>query len=140
MAGGLSLASDSQELVIRGSVNFLRAVFEGQRRVFEAAGVPAFGRECTLLLPMVADGTPQPAPTEVCRDTTYEDLLEQEADDLAAGDASPATIEVRIDPETYLIGQFEVVMSSQSEDEALTIRFEYSRFNEVTIEAPEEFR
>ena len=143
IAYGLSLDADGEELVVRGSVNLLRAILESQRRIFETAGVTAFGRECTILAPLVVDGTPQrstePAPTEVCRDTTYEDLLEQEADDLAAGDANPVTIEVRIDPDTYLFKQFEVVTSPQGEDDALTIRFEYSDFNEVTIGAPEGF-
>lgn len=144
MAEALSIDAAGSEIVVRGSVNFLRAIFESQRRLFEVAGITAFGRECTILAPLVADGTPQrstePVPTEVCRDTTYEYLLEQEEADLAAGDANPATIEVRIDPDTYLLRQFEVVISPQDEDAALTIRFEYSDFNGVTIEAPEGFR
>ncbi len=93
----------------------------------------------------MVDGTPQqqaePEPTEICRDTTFEELLEQEADDLAAGDATPATFEALIDPDTYLLLDFE--SSSLSLDdggEGVRIRFEYSHFNGVAIEVPEEFQ
>ena len=145
MAGDLSLAADGAELVVRGSVNLLRAVLESLRRAIETAGITAFGRSCTSVSVLIVDGTPQqrvePEPTEFCRDTTFEELLEREADDLAAGDANPATFEALIDPDTYLLLDFESSILSQDDgDEGVRIRFEYSHFNGVTIELPEEFQ
>lgn len=141
LASELSLDRKGGEFDLRGSANLLRVVLEGQRRAAEAAGVTSFGRECTSSPVLVVDGTPQytgPTPTDTCRDTTYEDLLEQEADDLAAGDANPATIAARIDQETNLIQRFETVSPPQeNDDKELTIVWTYSLFNEVTVEAPE---
>jgi hypothetical protein len=68
----------------QAKVNTLRAISENYRHVFEAAGVTTFGQECVGR----SDGQ------EECRDTTYEDLLEQLEPRLSYSDANPAAVDV----------------------------------------------
>jgi hypothetical protein len=135
--------------VLRARVNPMRAVFENQRRVFEELGLRSYGTECSSAVTPI-EITPVPlgedAPTpvdsgevsETCRDLTYQDLLENEADDLAFFDEHPATIEATISADDSLVRRVVITIPSRGDDEEgeTQIAFEYSRYNDITIEAP----
>jgi hypothetical protein len=71
---------------------------------------------------------------EECRDTTYEDLLEQHEPRLSYSDANPATVDVWIGMHDSLIRR--IVFTPPTEDTTATMTFDYSDFNEIEIEAP----
>jgi hypothetical protein len=144
LADEKSVSTRGDELVVTGRVNVLRAILENLHVLTEEAGGSKYGRSCTSgVTPsevneqgtVVREGGPG---SEVCRDTTYEELLEQEADDIANGDEHPATLTATIDAETLLPKSIEVrVPPREADREMMTLRFEYSRYNEVTVRAPE---
>ena len=107
-----------------GTVNSLRAVLEHQRRIFTEAGV-SFGEECT------GEGE--------CRDLTFEDLLAQEADELAYYDDNPSAIDVWVDGDSHIERMEIRVEPSPADDpgDGVTVMVEYSEFNAVVVEAPE---
>jgi hypothetical protein len=136
-----SLGTDDDDLVLRGTVNHLRAIFENQRRVLTAAGITSFGSECHDVseIPVAPDGTgPAPPGSRECHELTYDESLAQQEPDLSFFDETPAQIEVTIARDTSLVRR--IVLHAEAppdHEEGVELVIEYSDFNEVQIEAPE---
>jgi hypothetical protein len=93
---------------LRGSVNHVRAIYENAHREAEALGL-SFNLEEALL----------------------------NEDDTGYYEDYPAEIQWWVDPQTMLVGRVDVLVTPPEEDgPALLITATYSRFDEVTIEAP----
>ncbi len=142
MADNVS-ASDAS---IRGTVNHIRAVFENSRRLSSGRSQ---GEECSVGSPPVSgeDGAattrlPTSTSRPDCRELSDEGELNNQEQDLSFYDDNPATIEAEIDPESHRLTRFKMTFVVPGDDgeptgEERTITFTYSKFNDVTIEAPE---
>jgi hypothetical protein len=135
---------DSNSLVhLRGSVNQIRAVMENERRIFAATGITSFGEECELEAAVPVSGTPIEG-EEVCRELTFEEAVENQEPALSFYDQNPATINVWLSPEDFLVHRIELTIPPHDDPsveveppaEETSVLFEYSRFNEVMIEPP----
>jgi hypothetical protein len=151
MADEVSVSND----VLRGSVNQIRAVFEHSRRLQEGANVtPRFTRSCHgAETPVeIRDGTPVSTPRRSyeddleCRDLSYEESLESQEPGLSFIDEHPSRIEAEFDPATNRLSTFTITMIEEDYEgggdpepsgETSTITFSYSKYNDITIEAPE---
>lgn len=129
-------------LRVRGLVNHLRAILENERRVFTAAGITSFGEECEQEAAVPVSGTPIQG-EEVCRELTYEEALENQEPTLSFYDQNPATIDIWLSPDDSLVHRIRLdipphddpyAASGDSGEAVVTI--DYSRFNEISIEAP----
>ena len=123
--------------VLRGFVNQIRAVIENTRRLGEAAGVaPSYG---------CSSSSAETPPQDDCRELTYDEALEGQEPGLSFLDEHPSRIEVEFDPDTHFIDRFTITIIEEDEDAGLTqpnvkthtVTFTYSKYNDVTIEAPE---
>lgn len=138
--------------VLRGFVNQVRAVIENTRRLGEAAGVtPSYGCSSSSAETPVAIGNGASVSTpassskdEDCHDLTYEEGLENQEPELSFLDEHPSRIEVEFDPDTHLIDRFTITIEedenaglTQPNVKTHTVAFTYSKYNDVTIEAPE---
>jgi hypothetical protein len=132
---------DGGDIVVRGTVNHLRAIFENDRRVLTAAGVTSFGQSCTA-----ANETPvaigenltgdMPEGVE-CHEQTFEEMLAAQEPGLSFYDASPATIELTVSRDDGTVRRIELsAEAAPDHDEGVTLVIIYSRFGDVTIEAP----
>ena len=126
---------DGDSLVhLRGVVNPLRAVLENQRRVYTAAGVTSYGVRCE-------GETVQPGeePAEqTCRELTYEDVLEKEEPKLISYDRNPATIDIWLSPEDFIVHRISVpIPQEEPRTGEIPLDIRYSLFNEVVIEPPQ---
>jgi len=138
MAQFESLGSENDAIVMRGSVNHLRAVFENQRRVLTAAGITTFGSECTSSPTPEGFEDPDAPVDQVCHELTFEESLEQQEPDLSFFDGTPAQIEVTIAPYTSFVRRIALhTEASPDHEEGVELVIEYSQFGEVQIEAPE---
>jgi len=145
MAKDMTASAKGGDFRLVGTVNPTRAVLESTKRILDQEGRSDFGRECTssATAMQVQDGEPSPTPAsitpqETCRDTTYSDLLAQEADDIAFFDEHPATIKASVDKDTHLVSRIEITLPSREAGQADALFvMTYSKFNGVTIEAPE---
>jgi hypothetical protein len=80
-----------------------------------------------------------------CSALTYEEALNGQEPDLSSLDEHPSRIDVEVDPATHLIAKFTITIIEENEDadltesnvETHTVVFTYSKYNEITIEAPE---
>lgn len=114
---------------LRGNANHIRAILENQRRMLTDAGIVSLFDECDL-----DDSLDEAAKIEECRRQLYEDSLAMQADGVARLDEDPALVDVWISADGHL-HRLEL-----TDGEMVSLTFEYSDFNEITIEAPEEFR
>ena len=148
MAGELGLVGqdkvDGVALThLRGSVNHLRAILENQRRFLTAAGITSFGRWCTIVamnetgeLVEAAPGTPVEN-EELCHEQTFEESLESQEPGLSFYDENRATIDVWVSPENFLVHRVALIVPPDEAGGAeMSFVVEYSRFNQVEIEAP----
>ena len=125
---------DGDSLVhLRGVVNPLRAVLENQRRVYSAAGVTSYGMRCEG---EVVEPGDEPA-EETCRELTYEDVLKKEEPKLIPYDRNPATIDIWLSPEDFIVHRISVrIPQEEPRTGEMPLDIRYSGFNEVTIEPP----
>jgi hypothetical protein len=135
---------DGNSLVhLRGSVNHIRAVMENERRIFAATGITSFGEECKLEAAAPVSGTPIER-EQVCRELTYEEALENQEPALSFYDQNPATIDVWLSPDDFLVHRIELTIPPHDDpsveveppDEETSVLFEYAAFNEIVIEPP----
>jgi hypothetical protein len=112
---------------LRGTVNHIRAVLENERRVFTAAGITSFGKECEH--PVGGE--------EVCRELTFEENLAQQEPTLSFYDENPSTIDAWVSEDGPVRRIALRVPPHEAGDEETAAAFEYSRFNDVEIEPPE---
>jgi hypothetical protein len=140
-----SSGEDGGDYTIRGTVNHMRAIFENERRLLTAAGITSFGTECssgpnetpvTIGENIVGDA---PVGLDNCHEQTFEEMLADQEPDVSFFDTSPATIEVTIARDGFYVRR--VVIRAQAPpdhepDDAVQLVIEYSRFGEVTVEAP----
>jgi len=112
---------------LRGTVNHIRAVRENERRVFTAAGITTFGKECEQ----------SAGREEVCRDLTFEENLAQQEPELSFYDENPSTIDAWVREDGLVLRIAVDIPPHDTSDGVTGVAVEYSRFNEVTIEAPE---
>lgn len=144
-AAGEETVDGGRAYTIRGTVNHMRAIFENERRILTAAGITSFGTECSS----GPNETPvsigenlagdEPEGLEECHELTYEESLEQQEPDLSFFDASPAMIEVAISGDSSYVRRVEISAGAPPDhepDAAVRLVIEYSRFGEVTVEAP----
>ncbi len=131
----------------RGSVNHIRAIFEGLRRSAAAGGITSLGTECTAVLtPIVMNETGEPVeaalgtPVESegnCREQTFEESLENQEPGLSFYDENHTTIDVWVSPDDLLVHRAAVsIPPDQPGDVAVSFVVEYSLFGQVQIEAP----
>jgi hypothetical protein len=150
MAHDVSASTETGRVLVRGSVNHIRAVFENSRRLAKTAGItPTYGQECSAASTPVERTTPPDDPStpgsssaQNCRDLTYEESLASQEPGLSFYDNNPATIEAEIDPVTHLLTRFKMTFAVPGDNgeltgEERTLTFTYSKFNGVTIEAPQ---
>ena len=135
MAGDLETLGtekvDGQSLLrLRGSVNHLRAIFESERRVFTAAGITSFSEECFG----GTDGD------ENCRELGFEETLENQEPALSFYDQNPATIDVWLSPQDFLVHRIVLDIPPDDDveppDEETSVLINYSQFDQVVIEPP----
>ena len=131
---GTQLVDGDQLVRVSGSVNLLRAIFENQRRLSEAAGITTFGGSCTVVLsPGDESGEEECTETE----NTFEDLLENE-DDVAFEDENPSQVVVWVSLVDGLPRRIEITQAPRPGDaNEGAIVIEFGDYGEVTIEAPE---
>lgn len=143
MAKDLKVSTKGGALRLVGTVNTMRAVLESLKRILDQEGRTDFGRECSSSAVQIGEdeAPPTPAPVtsqETCRDTTYQDMLEQEADDIAFSDERPATIAATVEKDSHLVLRIEIELPSREVgQEPAVFIMGYSQFGMVTIEAPE---
>ena len=131
---GTQLADGDQLVRVSGSVNLLRAIFENQRRLSEAAGITTFGGSCTVVITPGGESG-----EEVCTETenTFEDLLEQQ-DGVAFEDENPSEVVVWVSAGDLLPRRMEITQAPRRDDpSAAALVIEFGDYGEVTIEAPE---
>lgn len=138
MAAGLeSLGSEELEghslAHVRGSVNHIRAIFENQRRAFAAAGITTFSTECESSTGGQLE----------CRDLGYEETIEREDHLLRYYDVQPAELDVWLAPDDSLVHRIRLDIPPHDDPYAANrdsgeavVTIDYSRFNEISIEAP----
>lgn len=131
---GTQLVDGDQLVRVSGSVNLLRAIFENQRRLSEAAGITSLGSSCTVTFsPTPGGGSGE----EECHEITFEEMLEGE-DDVAFEDENPSEVVVWVSVADLLPRRMEITQAPRPGDAnegALVI--EFGDYGEVTIEAPE---
>lgn len=137
----LTRTAGVETVLVRGSVNMIRAVLENQRRVLEALGITSLSTECVTLVEFMDEEavpeTPQPTPTPTCRDLTFEETLAKE-DSVAFQDENPATVDFWISPDDgYMRRLVIVIPPEEAGDLETTVTIDYTDFNEATVEAPE---
>lgn len=120
---------------LHGTVNNLRAILENQRRVLTAAGITSFGEECfeEASLPGAPPGE------EICRKLTFEESLERQEPDLSFYDENPATIDIWISPDTFLVRRVALTAQPPPDEPGsgqVPLIVEYTLLNQVEIEAP----
>ena len=131
---GTQLVDGNQLVRVSGSVNLLRAIFENQRRLSEAAGITSFGTSCTVTFSPTPGGGPG---EEVCHEITFEELLEGE-DDVAFEDENPSEVVIWFSAGDLLPRRMEITQAPRPDDpSAGALVIEFGDYNEVTIEAPE---
>ncbi len=129
MAHGLQVVGEEDltgETVIhlQARVNIMRSILENQRRIFDTAGISAFGQECTA----------QTGGQKECRETGFDELLDQHEPRLSYSDTNPSTVDVWIGTQDSFIRR--IVFTAPPVDTTATLTFDYSDFNSVEIEAP----
>ncbi len=138
MAGDLDLVGqdkvDGNTLThLRGSVNHLRMILENQRRVLTAAGITSFGTSCSV----EANFSGQPTAEPICRELTFEESLESQEPGLSFYDENRAAIDVWVSRDDFLVHRVALTIPPDEASGAEIFLFvEYSRFNQVEIEAP----
>lgn len=136
-----SLGTSGGDLLLRGTVNHLRAIFENERRVLTAAGITSFGSECHEVseIPVAPDGTgPAPPGSRECRELTYDESLGQQEPNLSFFDETPAQIEVTLARDTSLVRRIVIHAPAPPDHEkGVELVIEYSLHNAVQIEEPQ---
>jgi hypothetical protein len=143
MADDVSISGDT----ISGSVNHIRAVFENNKRLLPPGA--GSGEKCTAGSAPVREGvTATPAPTiegkSSCHQMSEAEALEGQEPGLSFYDEHPARLEVEVDPQTHRVASVKVTIIVENDDasspQSVTTRsftFTYSKYNAVTIEAPQ---
>jgi hypothetical protein len=121
---------------LHGSVNHLRAIMENERRALTAAGITSFGEECTVEASLPGE----PPGAESCRELTFEESLERQEPDLSFYDETPAVIDLWVSPDNFLVHRIALGAAPPPDEpggEQLPLIVDYSRFNQIQIEAPQ---
>jgi hypothetical protein len=123
-------------LHLRGSLNIARTVYENQRRALRPG--ERFSETCR------SSGSTGGTPSQtVCEDLTIEEYYEREAGGTDFEDVPPTTIDIWISTQDSLVRRVVIakgVLLAGTEEIPPTDRYfevTYSRFNEVSVEAPE---
>lgn len=132
------VANDGNDVVLRGTVNHLRAIFENQRRLLTGAGITSFGSECTSSATMEGFEDPGAPVDQECHELTYDESLAQQEPDLSFFDETPAQIEVTIARDTSLVRRIVIHAAAPTDhEEGVELVIEYSLHNAVQIEEPQ---
>ena len=124
---------DADLLHLRGFIQFERTLMENERRVLTAAGVTSFHSECKL----EAIGQGGEGRQTICVDLTFEQALQQREPHLSFSDENPATIDIWVSRDGFLIHRVELsIPDDDPEGRIGVVLVEYSLFDQVQIEAP----
>jgi hypothetical protein len=113
---------------LRGSADITRAIIASWRRAEEIRGPLYWGEEC--------EGTPTEAgeySQEQCHSLTLDEYIAEYEVDVRRQNGNPPSVEVWIGRDDSLTRRLEIQDASTGESQG---RFTFSRFDEVTVEAP----
>jgi hypothetical protein len=122
---------------LNGAIDLNQLFFKNLLRVTGAAGelLEACSESSTVIIG--TDGTREASgPTTMCKTLAYADWLREQNDGADPPDTPPSTIRLWISPDDALVRQIVITVPGRDKDAYLETK--YSRFNDVTIEAPED--
>jgi hypothetical protein len=128
---GSESANGRQLLRVRGSLNLARAIYDNQSLAFHGAEVS--GETCETHIQTGA------TPTSVCRKLpklTFEEAYEEEHGEVDFDQAPPSRIDILLDPEDFRVYRILISVPQAEDDPYLEV--DYSDFNDVTVEVPED--